>query len=354
MEKTCSRCPQPTWSKRSPYCAEHRIEARKVLWRNTPAPHPCDYCGETIEKPYKGDQKYHDECYPKHRAEYVSTRNKAPQREPDDQMDRLFAKYESRQSIKIDDREDGSRLLIISDLQLPFVDQALYKAVLQFAGDWRPHDIVWNGDILDAYEISSFDTNPTRRFGIAEEIKMARDALYDFSKRLAVGGRQRFIDGNHEERLRRYIWRNAGELAEIIPDLDQLLDLDNVCAGSVPYGKHIDFLGFVITHGNYVSAHSAYTAKRHADRYHSSGVNGHTHRLGSYSYTDGKSVSHTWYEMGCLCRTDLEYVRGTANWQQGFLVGHVRGGALYPQLVHVIEHGDGSRGFMVDGQHYEI
>ena len=97
----------------------------------------------------------------------------------------------------------------------------------------------------------------------------------------------------------------------------------------------------------------AWQIKRHLERYRSSGVNGHTHRLGSYSVTDMHGRSHTWYEQGCLCRRDLEYVRGVGNWQQGFLIGTVANGALHPQLIHTIE-ADSGRGFYAGGRYYSI
>lgn len=319
-------------------------------WRRTPDPRPCERCGETIENPYKGDVKFHRECRDEARRENERVRIPAD----DPQMERLFRDYEARPSLTIDSREDGTRVMVVSDLQLPFVDEPLYKAMLAFADDFRPHDFIWNGDILDCYEISDFDKNPRRAFGIDTEIEMAKSALYDVSKRLSLDdGKQWFIMGNHEQRLERYIARHAPAIDGLVKSLDEALELDEMCAGWVPYGKHIDYLGMIFTHGNFVSQFSAYTARKHADRYRSSGANGHTHRMGSYSYRDGASRSHTWYEMGCLCRLDLEYTRGIPNWQQGFLVGTVHRGALHVSEVRVIETDEG-RGFDYGGRYYEI
>ena len=276
-----------------------------------------------------------------------------PVESADPQMERLIQDYQSHPSLAITDRPDGTRTMIVSDQQIPFVDEPLKRAMLAFADDFQPHDLFYNGDMIDCYEISEFDKNPKRRFGLKIELEEAGDYMDDFGRRMAKGGKAWFISGNHEDRLRRHLWRHASELADIMPDLDMLLHLDKRCAGSVPYGKAIDYLGFTITHGNYVSQYSAYTAKRHADRYQSSGCNGHTHRAGSYSWRDGRGKSHSWFEIGCTCRLDLEYVRGVANWQQAFLVGEVRDGAFHPQLVRIIETGAG-RGFMVGQKFYEV
>lgn len=95
------------------------------------------------------------------------------------------------------------------------------------------------------------------------------------------------------------------------------------------------------------------TARRHLMAYGSSGVCGHTHRAGSVSKTDMNGRTHTWYEQGALCRVDLEYVRGVADWQQAFLIGEVHGGALHPQLIRVIDS-RGHRGFVAAGNYYRV
>ena len=272
---------------------------------------------------------------------------------PDEQMARLFRNYQARDSITIDKRPDGTRLVILSDAQIPFIDEPLLAAVLRFVDDFKPNDLIINGDWIDAYEISDFDKRPQRLFDLQTEFEQAGDTIDDLRSRIAPKGKVWWIDGNHEERINRTIWRHAQGFAFMAGDIVSGLALEARTAGYVPYGKHIDYLGFTVTHGNYVSQHSAYTAKKHADRYHSSGCNGHTHRAGSYSYRDGRGKSHTWFEIGCLCRMDLEYVRGVANWQQAFMCGTVMNGALHTQLVRVIETA-GGRGFMVEGKFYKI
>jgi hypothetical protein len=49
----------------------------------------------------------------------------------------------------------------------------------------------------------------------------------------------------------------------------------------------------------------------------------------------------------------MEYVKGVANWQQGFLTARIHRGALVPTLVHVIETDDG-RFFEAGGNFYDI
>lgn len=324
---------------------------RKRGWRNPVPVLTCEWCSKPIEDAYKGDQKYHRECAGPARREVDNARTKVTD---DPQMERLFRGYKARNDIHITDRPNGTRVMMVSDHQIPFVDEAFVKAQMEFARDFRPHDLLFVGDVLDMYEISDFDKNPQRQFGIKTEIEQAESLFYDFGKRIAKDGRMWFAEGNHEERLRRYVWRHAGQLVDIIPDLDTLLHTEDHFSGTVPYGKAIHYLGFTATHGNVARQASGATAKWHADRYHGSGCNGHTHRCGSFSYTDGRGRSHTWFEIGCACRVDLEYVRGVANWQQGFLCGVVYNNAFHPELVRVLDYDDGTRGFTAQGKHYTV
>jgi hypothetical protein len=272
----------------------------------------------------------------------------------DEQMEKLFRYYEEQHSIVIDERPEGSRLVILSDLQLPFVDEPLLRAVNRFIKDFKPHDIIYNGDIIDCYEVSDFDKRPARMFNLDDECEMAKDILRQHKRESLPDTKLWWIDGNHEQRYQRVIWRRASGFEFAVKDLAELLELDELTEGFVPYGKHIEYLGFTITHGNFVSQFSGYTARRHYDRYHSSGANGHTHRLGAYYHTDMHGKQHAWFEGGCICRKDLEYVKGVANWQQGFMIGTVLGGALHPQIIHVIEYKSGKRGFYANGTHYPI
>lgn len=341
------------------YCSpEHAQEARRSQARIPKEDVTCRVCGETFTPYHRGDTVCdRPECRKLKRRE-DNRRNHGSGVEvdeplKDEQMSRLFRDYHARESIVIPEREDGTRCVIISDAQIPFIDEDFWRAFLRFLGKYRPHDLFINGDWLDCYEVSDFDKRPNRLFNVQNECEMAQETLREIRKRMAVGGKIYWADGNHEERWNRAIWRHAGPLAAYTADLYTALDLEHLADGYVPYGKHFDYLGFLITHGNFVSQYSGYTAKRHYDRYHSSGCNGHTHRVGSYSHTDGKGRSHTWYEIGCFCRKDLEYVRGTANWQNGFMVGTVYDNAFHPQLVRVIET-DNGRSFTVDGERYPI
>lgn len=358
-------CGNPLPPGQRKYCTpEHAQDARRAAARIPKGEVSCRYCGEEFEPYHLSDvvcQK--PECRRRKRRDDLRQQkgtgvrledDDQEHRERDEQMERLFRYYKSRESITFDrDLDDGTRILVIPDIQFPFVDEPLLAAFMRFVQDWKPHITVDVGDMLDAYELSDFDKRPSRLFNLDDEMEMAADFINDVRRRSATGNLYFHVDGNHEERLQRIIWKHAQQFSFMVKDIPEAMQLDKLTSGFVPYGKHVDIHGFAITHGTIVRQHSAYTAKAMMDKYRSSGASGHTHRIGDHSITDHRNVSHTWYEVGCLCRKDLEYVKAAANWQQGFLVATVYRNALHPHLVRVIET-DSGRGFVVHGSYYHI
>src|SRR5712691_1502088 len=99
--------------------------------------------------------------------------------------------------------------VIVNDLQMPFQDVAVVSLVVDFIKTLRPHRIILNGDVVDCYSISNFTKEPMKLADVAlerSEAVILMDALYNVPEKIWIGG-------NHEDRLRRYLWRQAPELA---------------------------------------------------------------------------------------------------------------------------------------------
>jgi len=270
-----------------------------------------------------------------------------------EQMEQLFRGYSTVPPIKINKLKEGTRIVVASDLQIPFEERWLIGgtqnkvgAFEAFLKDYDPGVVVLNGDIRDCYALSTFDKSPSRRFGEREEKRLTQNELEVINK-AAPKSRKIFIDGNHEDRLSRMLAQicqkdnRAFEIfdAKGFADFNtrSFLDLDSLGWEWLPYRAWADILGFIVTHGDIVKAESAQTAKAMYDKWQSSGTSGHTHRLGAYFHTDSTGKTRAWYESGCMCRLDLEYVTNP-DWQQGFIIGEVNGGLLHTQLVPVFDN----------------
>lgn len=231
------------------------------------------------------------------------------------------------------------KLLILGDVQYPFHDKATDEVVNKFMEDFKPDMLVFNGDILDAPGISAYLGDPNWRGNLLDELEGAKDYLSE--KARIVGGQCsiHFNEGNHEDRLRKYLWKNAPELAAASGlSLPSLLGLDDLGASYTPYyngvetagSPGISIFGLLIVHGWIARKWSGASAKAAYEHFGGSGVVGHTHRLGAFYHTNYSGVrdglrdrrTDVWYEGGTLASLDPFYMP-VPDWQQGLIAGYI-------------------------------
>lgn len=212
------------------------------------------------------------------------------------------------------------------DVHFPYQDDDALDLLYQIVAAVKPDLIACHGDLLDCYSISKYDKDIYKRPTLGSEIELA---VTHFGRlnRLAPKARKLFFKGNHEDRLQRELRRLAArpEALEIfrLPSVEHaltwpaLLNLDAL--GWEYHDRRYNlFDRLLLKHGNVVRKWSAYSAKEEHGRYNKSGISGHTHRRGVFEHTDWNGV-HAWWEHGCLCGLEPDYVEDP-NWQQGFLV----------------------------------
>lgn len=242
----------------------------------------------------------------------------------------------------LDRLKEGARVLIaFNDMQIPFQDDPSINALLKFASDFEPHVTVAIGDGFDFYGLSDFDKNASRTFRMQDELDVGRRIM----RRIETAVKDAdlyWIDGNHEDRLRRFLWRN-GEAVASLRSLDpiELMSLEDWSYH--PYGSSISVMGVVMEHGEGATGNMARTmlAKRGT-----SGICGHSHRLQDVHVTNA-SGAHRYIENACLCSLEPEFV-SRPNWQHGFTYGFVREGQLrlFPTLIEF-------DGFRAEGHWYK-
>ena len=271
------------------------------------------------------------------------------------QWSELFASPEERGSVKIRGVPNGTRIVVVSDCQIPLEDRALLGTVFgEFVRWFKPktpgaeYHLFLNGDVIDNYTLSKFLDRALPTFHVGDEIKLTK-------KNLALWGRpfthKHLVFGNHEDRWERYLWEGAPELAPYAPSLATVLGLAELGFDWVPYLRHYDFEGFIITHGDRTTK---FVAKDMLELYHTAGTSGHVNRPQSYTYAsaaNGEPI--TWYVTGMTCRTDIGDIikqwRRIQPWQQAFLIGEVVDGVLHVELVR-IHHG----GFWAAGKMFRV
>lgn len=208
----------------------------------------------------------------------------------------------------------------VNDLHFPHHDPVAVELAMEFIVDFNPHRLFFNGDIADFYPLSRFDKDPSRISSLQAELDMAVDYLARFRRRLP-GTEIHLLEGNHEYRLTKWLRANPGIHGLKCLEMSELFRLRELKILHTPYMKHVDYNGFIVEHGDMARKHSGYTARGMLDKRGVCGLSGHTHRMGACYQTDLSGIK-VWYENGCLCDLNPEYVNGKPNWQQGFSISH--------------------------------
>ena len=211
-----------------------------------------------------------------------------------------------------------NKFVVLSDIHFPYHDDKALKAVYNFLSNTHVDTIILNGDILDFYDVSSFDKDPSRINSLQKEIDMAQK-FFKKLRSLAPKARIIFVKGNHEDRIERYLRKHPELYSLDALKLPNLLNLDNYVIEYKDKGFKLG--GLKIIHGDIVRKFSGYTARGELEKHDSSGICGHVHRLSCYYYRTPERYL-AWYESGCLCDLNPEYIN-EPNWQQGFLYGYV-------------------------------
>ena len=166
----------------------------------------------------------------------------------------------------------SKNFIVVSDIHFPYHDPKAINAVKRFIKATPIDVVVFNGDILDMYDVSSFDKSPDRINSLQEELNMAMKLFGDIRKELPEA-EMVYVEGNHEYRLKRYLMRHPELFSLEALQLPNLLKLDKF---NIKYTDKPYYLGNLkITHGSIVRKFAGYTAKAEMEKNDCSGISGH-------------------------------------------------------------------------------
>lgn len=241
------------------------------------------------------------------------------------------------------------RIVVISDLQIPFHDVQATRNLAKFISKYKPDDVLCVGDELDFQTISRWSSGRDEWSGtIGRDRSTAQQVLWDLQV-------THIVRSNHTDRLYK-------SLASRLPGLIGLPELEyenfmgfkelGIKFHTKPYEITKDW---IMVHGDEQSTkpHGGLTALEAAKRHGKSVVCGHTHRQGISSFTTA-SGGHltgilTGFEVGHLMdTTQAYYTRGTFNWQKGFGILYVDRKGVTPVTIPIDKQGS----FVVEGKRY--
>ena len=228
--------------------------------------------------------------------------------------------------------------LIIADIHIPYEDKIALQTLFNWldTNDIKPTIITILGDLLDFYKISRFSKDPTRK-NVAVEIELGKQFLIDLRNRFP-DVRIILYNGNHENRLQKYIWDNAPQLTELVRNLlPEKLGLKelNIEFHETPFriGKLWHLHGHERGRGGYNAEYITNVMWKYI---HDNFIVAHWHRRQEKIF---KSISgKTYYGgvVGCLCQ-DMDYAI-LNNWTKGFaLVYYDINGFFNVKLYDIID-----------------
>jgi predicted phosphodiesterase len=242
------------------------------------------------------------------------------------------------------------KVVVISDLQVPFHDPIAVRNVVAFIKKFKPDQVITIGDEIDLPQISRWTEGTPGWF--EQTLGSDRDATVEILWDLQVTD---MIRSNHTDRLYNVIMKKIPAFLAL-PELkfEKFMKLDEL--GIKFHRKPLEFAPeWIAIHGDEgsVKPTPGLTALDAARKHGKNVVCGHTHRAGQSAFTEasggvlGRILRGV--EVGNLMDfKKAGYMKGTGNWQQAFAVFYVDKKTVTNTIVHIEK--DGS--FVFEGKRY--
>lgn len=207
--------------------------------------------------------------------------------------------------------------LLVPDCHIPYHDEAAFSLMLRAAKACGIENVAVLGDFSDMYAVSFHGKDPSRRNDLkweVEEVCKGLDRLDEL-----FPGRKKFIAGNHEDRLQRYLAEHAAALYTTCK-VEELFRLAERGWEYTPYKQHTKIGRLHLTHDAGICGR--YAAQRTLDAYQANVVIGHTHRLSWMVEGNAKGEAHVGAMLGWLGDVEkvdyMHQIRAKREWAHGF------------------------------------
>jgi predicted phosphodiesterase len=216
---------------------------------------------------------------------------------------------------------NAKRVLLLSDIHIPYHSIAALTAALEFAENENPDCILLNGDTLDFHGLSRFVRDPKKR-SVSHELNAFKQFM-DILKRIFPSSRIIFKVGNHEERYQHFLWTKAAELTDVSEfDFENIIKARAEGIEFVTDKKIINLNGLNIIHGHEFSSgffSPVNVARGLFLRAKTSAIQGHNHQTSEHTESDMNGKITTTWSTGCLSELHPAY-SPINKWNHGFAI----------------------------------
>jgi predicted phosphodiesterase len=201
-----------------------------------------------------------------------------------------------------------SKTLILSDLHFPFQDNDAIVGALKYGKEKGVDSIYINGDMLDFYQLSFHEKDP-RKTSIKTELEMGRE-FFAMLRRDFPECAIYYIQGNHENRMERYLRVKAPELLDVEEfRLDVLLRMAEYGVVEVPYTSKCYFGKLLVEHGDKMRGSGGVNPARTLSlNFKRPTLCGHFHRTSSSNSVVYDDDNIMCWSTGCLCELEPSYM----------------------------------------------
>lgn len=221
-------------------------------------------------------------------------------------------------------RMSAKRCLILSDLHVPYHDEAAVAAAVAEGIDFGVDGVLLNGDICDFFGCSRWDRDP-REVDLANEIEQTK-ALFAFFRDFFPDAEIVWKEGNHEERFAHYLWKKAPELLSV-PNFDMasIFDLQKFNITLVGDKRPVMVGKLRCLHGHEYPkgmTNPVNQARGMFMRGLECALAGHGHRSSEHAESTMAQNVITCWSTGCLCHLSPDYAP-INKWNLGFALVEV-------------------------------
>ena len=244
------------------------------------------------------------------------------------------------------------KIVILSDLQVPFEDVHLTRNIAKFLKTFKPDQTVTIGDEIDFQTISKWSDGTPGAY--EQTLGDDRDRCVELLWELGVTD---CIRSNHTDRLYNIIMKKIPSFLSL-PELrfEKFMKFDEL--GITFWKKPMPLApNWVAVHGDHspIKSQGGLSAMEAARRNGKNVISGHTHRAGrtSFSEASGGRLGRVLHgvEVGNLMDFSKALYGGSTgsfNWQQAFAIMYIHGKNVQVDLIYIEKNGT----FIVNGKVY--
>ena len=221
---------------------------------------------------------------------------------------------------------EAKRLLVLSDIHIPYHNIDSLTCTFDYAKKEKPDAILLNGDTLDFFGLSKFIKDPKKR-SVAHELEAFKN-LMDIIKKV-FNAKIYYKMGNHCERYEHFLWMKAHELVGVdefdfgniikarSEGIEMIKDKRVVKAGDLSIIHGHEFGGGIFSPVN--------VARGLYMRGKVSAMQGHSHVTSENTELDMDGKMITTWSVGCLCELNPQYRPLANKYNHGFAIVDIDG-----------------------------